>query len=90
MKLTQRDNSQFLFILQNEEIATEGELRSHSVDDNERVRDLQDKVADLQAEVCFFFLLLRILCDKIIAQASACIFNKSPRQALFCIYFFVK
>lgn len=38
-------------LFQNEEIATEGELRSHSVDDSERVRDLQDKVADLQAEV---------------------------------------
>ncbi|KAF2900502.1 hypothetical protein ILUMI_05682 [Ignelater luminosus] len=37
--------------LKNEEIATEGELRSHSVDDSERVRELQDKVADLQAEV---------------------------------------
>lgn len=37
--------------LKNEEMAAEGELRSHSVDDNERVRDLQDKVADLQAEV---------------------------------------
>lgn len=39
--------------LQNEEIATEGELRSHSVDDSDKVRDLQDKVADLQAEVNF-------------------------------------
>lgn len=37
--------------MKNEEIATEGELRSHSVEDSERVRDLQDKVADLQAEV---------------------------------------
>lgn len=37
--------------LKNEEIATEGELRIHSVDDSERVRELQDKVADLQAEV---------------------------------------
>lgn len=40
-----------MFLSQNEEMAAEGELRSHSVDDNERVRDLQDKVADLQAEV---------------------------------------
>lgn len=39
------------FFSQNEEIATEGELRSHSMDDTERVRELQDKVADLQAEV---------------------------------------
>lgn len=36
---------------QTEEMAAEGELRSHSVDDSERVRELQDKVADLQAEV---------------------------------------
>ncbi|XP_066148565.1 ecotropic viral integration site 5 ortholog isoform X5 [Euwallacea fornicatus] len=37
--------------LKSQEIATEGELRIHSVDDSDRVRDLQDKVADLQAEV---------------------------------------
>ncbi|XP_066260329.1 ecotropic viral integration site 5 ortholog isoform X5 [Euwallacea similis] len=36
--------------LKSQEIATEGELRIHSVDDSDRVRDLQDKVADLQAE----------------------------------------
>lgn len=29
----------------------EGELRSN-LDDSDRVRDLQDKVADLKAEVC--------------------------------------
>ncbi|CAH1180184.1 unnamed protein product [Phaedon cochleariae] len=37
--------------LKNQEIATEGELRIHSVEDSDRVRELQDKVADLQAEV---------------------------------------
>ncbi|KAK9694439.1 Rab-GTPase-TBC domain [Popillia japonica] len=37
--------------LKNEEIATEGELRSYSVDESEKVRDLQDKIADLKAEV---------------------------------------
>uniref|UniRef100_A0AAR5PP63 Rab-GAP TBC domain-containing protein n=1 Tax=Dendroctonus ponderosae TaxID=77166 RepID=A0AAR5PP63_DENPD len=37
--------------LKSQEIATEGELRIHSVDDSDRVRELQDKVADLQAEV---------------------------------------
>nr|XP_023018329.1 ecotropic viral integration site 5 ortholog-like [Leptinotarsa decemlineata] len=37
--------------LKSQEIATEGELRIHSVDDSDKVRDLQDKVADLQAEV---------------------------------------
>lgn len=36
---------------QSQEIATEGELRIQSVDDSDRVRELQDKVADLQAEV---------------------------------------
>ncbi|XP_019864834.1 ecotropic viral integration site 5 ortholog isoform X2 [Aethina tumida] len=37
--------------LKSQEIATEGELRIHSVDDSDRVRELQDKVADLKAEV---------------------------------------
>ena len=36
---------------QNEEMVTEGELRSN-LDDSEKVRELQDKVADLKAEVC--------------------------------------
>lgn len=40
-------------MLQSQEIATEGELRIHSVDDSDKVRELQDKVADLQAEVSF-------------------------------------
>uniref|UniRef100_V5I966 TBC1 domain protein n=1 Tax=Anoplophora glabripennis TaxID=217634 RepID=V5I966_ANOGL len=39
--------------LKSQEIATEGELRIHSVDDSDKVRDLQDKVADLQAEWWF-------------------------------------
>ncbi|XP_056644349.1 ecotropic viral integration site 5 ortholog isoform X2 [Diorhabda sublineata] len=37
--------------LKSQEIATEGELRIHSVDASDKVRELQDKVADLQAEV---------------------------------------
>ncbi|KAL3285171.1 hypothetical protein HHI36_019290 [Cryptolaemus montrouzieri] len=37
--------------LKSQEIATEGELRIHAVDESDRVRELQDKVADLQAEV---------------------------------------
>ncbi|CAH1188633.1 unnamed protein product [Phyllotreta striolata] len=37
--------------LKSQEIATEGELRIHSVEASDKVRDLQDKVADLQAEV---------------------------------------
>lgn len=45
------------FKLQSEEIATEGELRSHAIDDTDRVRDLQDKIADLQAEVSHNFIL---------------------------------
>jgi hypothetical protein len=43
---------------QNEEMVTEGELRSN-LDDSEKVRELQDKVADLKAEVykaCIFFV----------------------------------
>lgn len=42
-----------LLLFQSQEIATEGELRIHSVDDSDKVRELQDKVADLQAEVSF-------------------------------------
>ena len=34
----------------------EGELRNN-LDDSERVRELQDKVAELKAEVCEYFLL---------------------------------
>ncbi|KAJ8972399.1 hypothetical protein NQ314_000195 [Rhamnusium bicolor] len=44
--------------LKSQEIATEGELRIHSVDDSDKVRELQDKVADLQAEVSLVFSLL--------------------------------
>jgi len=43
---------------QNEEMVTEGELRSN-LDDSEKVRELQDKVADLKAEVykaCILFV----------------------------------
>lgn len=39
-----------MFCSQNEEMYTEGELRS-SLEDCERVRELQDKIADLKAEV---------------------------------------
>ena len=56
---------------QNEEMVTEGELRSN-LDDSEKVRELQDKVADLKAEVykaCFFFCQL---CCKICPNASFC------------------
>lgn len=35
---------------QNSELLTEGELRSN-IDESDKVRDLQDKVADLKAEV---------------------------------------
>lgn len=38
------------FFLQNSEMLAEGELRSN-MDESDKVRDLQDKVADLKAEV---------------------------------------
>lgn len=44
-------NSCFPDLLQNEEMHAEGELRNN-LDDSERVRELQDKVAELKAEVC--------------------------------------
>lgn len=39
---------------QNSEMLAEGELRSN-LDESDRVRDLQDKVADLKAEVSYKF-----------------------------------
>lgn len=36
--------------MQNSELLAEGELRSN-IDESDKVRDLQDKVADLKAEV---------------------------------------
>lgn len=47
--LTPRQKIQFL-MKQNSEMLAEGELRSN-LDESDRVRDLQDKVADLKAEV---------------------------------------
>jgi hypothetical protein len=41
----------YCYCPQNEEMVTEGELRSN-LDDSEKVRELQDKVADMKAEVC--------------------------------------
>lgn len=38
-------------MFQNEEMVTEGELRNNSLDDSDKVKELQDKVADLKAEV---------------------------------------
>lgn len=32
---------------------TEGELRNNSLDDSDKVKELQDKVADLKAEVSY-------------------------------------
>lgn len=43
----------FSFTLQNSEMLAEGELRSN-MDESDKVRDLQDKVADLKAEVHSF------------------------------------
>lgn len=44
-------------------MVTEGELRNNSLDDSDKVKELQDKVADLKAEVCYqiFNNKLRIL-----------------------------
>lgn len=39
-----------MMYLQNEEMHAEGELRNN-LDDSEKVRELQDKVAELNAEV---------------------------------------
>lgn len=46
--------------MQNSEILAEGELRSN-MDDSDRVRDLQDKVADLKAEVNYFKPIISIV-----------------------------
>lgn len=35
-------------------MAAEGELRSH-IDDSEKVRELQEKMGEMKAEVYFFF-----------------------------------
>lgn len=34
-------------------MVTEGELRNNSLDDSDKVKELQDKVADLKAEVSY-------------------------------------
>ena len=41
----------------------EGELRSN-LDESDKVRDLQDRIADLKAEVCskFIFFFLLVIC----------------------------
>lgn len=43
----------YVYIFQNQVILTEGELRNN-LGDSEKVRDLQDVVADLKAEVRLF------------------------------------
>ena len=40
----------FNFCLQNSEMVAEGELRSH-LDDSEKVRELQEKLAEMKSEV---------------------------------------
>lgn len=49
----------------------EGELRSN-LDDSDRVRDLQDKVADLKAEVIYSMLVayVRIVLQTIFASTT--------------------
>lgn len=41
-------------MFQNQEILTEGEIRSN-LDVSEKERDLQDHIADLKAEVCTYY-----------------------------------
>ncbi|XP_026687532.1 ecotropic viral integration site 5 ortholog-like isoform X3 [Diaphorina citri] len=43
----------------NEEMVAEGELRYNSLEDSDQVRELQDKVADMKAEVSHELLLDR-------------------------------
>lgn len=49
------------FIFQNEEMVTEGELRNNSLDDSDKVKELQDKVADLKAEVSFKLVKIKYI-----------------------------
>ena len=46
----------------------EGELRSN-LDESDKVRDLQDRIADLKAEVCtkliFFFICYLLLTNQV-------------------------
>lgn len=62
----------------------EGELRSN-LDESDKVRDLQDRIADLKAEVCpkftFSFELLTVI------KAFTCLYSK----AIFFgfVFFFV-
>lgn len=60
-----------MHLLQNSELLTEGELRSN-IDESDRVRDLQDKVADLKAEVCVFAILILLF---VWQTADLCIHN---------------
>lgn len=50
-------------MFQNEEMVTEGELRSHSLEAGDQVRALQDSVAELKAEVRHFYFN-RLLINK--------------------------
>ncbi|XP_045464184.1 ecotropic viral integration site 5 ortholog isoform X2 [Harmonia axyridis] len=59
--------------LKSQEIATEGELRIHSVDESEHVRELQDKIVDLQAEV----MRLETLRKRWIGNGNQCLQSRS-------------
>lgn len=48
-------------LCQNEEMVTEGELRNNSLDDSDKVKELQDKVADLKAEVSFKLVKIKYM-----------------------------
>lgn len=70
----------------------EGELRSN-LDDSDRVRDLQDKVADLKAEVIYsVFVVVTVFLERYLASIikTNCIsnINASVRRIFGCEAFF--
>ncbi|XP_045509935.1 ecotropic viral integration site 5 ortholog-like isoform X2 [Colias croceus] len=50
-RIAELENEVSEYKLKNEVMATEGELRSHVMDDSDRVRALQEQVAELKADV---------------------------------------
>lgn len=58
----------------------EGELRSN-MDESDKVRDLQDKVADLKAEVDFLMIHFIQFSTTLCTNATS---NEQNSQLLFC------
>ncbi|CAK1554995.1 unnamed protein product [Leptosia nina] len=50
-RIAELENEVSEYKLKNEVMATEGELRNNNLDDSERVRELQEQIAELKAEV---------------------------------------